>query len=384
MSNRKILIISPDMAGGSYLSTLYSIEQSGLLQSTALITLKKIKERSRGLPVVGFNWYLDYRSIGPIMARNPLVSLIYNLPLYIITPMALAIFRPKVVISNGFLSGLMALLLAPALKIRFVLFHHGQFEFYIKPSILRFLKNGISKSIDFAVANSIGSKLDLANLIEENRILIIEPYVRKSFFNLRDRMKIRIDFGLKDELVVFYAGWLNKEKRCDKLLSLAQDYPQVHKVIFWFAGDGELRDDIIKLSANRPNVKYLGYIKDVEEIATRYTAADVSWSVAETTYLARPAAESLACGTPVIIPKSPGVLRRAEAGIKVPQSIVPSNIGWLVDDENISELSNLINDLVQRRVANHMRTQCRSYAQLQSRTNNTAKLGTLLKMRAKI
>jgi len=374
-SNKSIplMLITPDMSGGSYLSSVYPIQLAGLSASTVVVTLSKVAGRTSNLKVFGFSKYLDYRKIGQLMAKNPIVSLMYHSPLYLMTLVLFLRFKPSVIISNGLLSGLFGLFLASIFRREFVLSHNGQLEFYVPAELLRTAERILAPTIGYAVANSTGSKEDLSKVIPKEKILVVEPPVEKSFFEVRDRQHLRNEMGIEKKFVILYAGWLNREKRCDKLLGLVPLLRGHEKIIFWFAGDGELRKEILVLSKEMDNVKFFGYVQKVDALADLFTAADMVWGIADTTYLARTAVEALACGTPIIIPNVPGVAEKAERGMKIPPDMIPPEIGFIIDDTDIDAEKELILHLASGALARNSQA-CREYAIAHNSSDDYVKL----------
>lgn len=371
------MLITPDMTGGSYLSSINPIERAGLGRSTIVVTLARIQERSKNLKVVGFAKYFDYRKYGQMMAKHSIVSAAYHYPLFILTFFSFILYRPAVVISNGLVSGLCGIFLASLFRRKFVLMHNGQLEYYVNSSTIKLLKNIISPLVSFAVVNSSGSKRDLSALISDEKILIIESPVAQLFFESRDREKLRNELDVDQQFVIFYAGWFNSEKRCDRLLELALSLKDDDKIVFWFAGDGQFKKNIIEVSAKTKNIIYLGYIGDKDRLAELFTAADIVWGIGDTSYLARTAIEGLACGTPIIVPDIPGVEEKARRGIRISRDFISSDIGFIVDDTDKIALRKLILDLSQGELSRNS-VACRKYAEAHNQSEGYEELNRQL------
>ncbi|MCL4386049.1 MAG: hypothetical protein M1326_07035 [Cyanobacteria bacterium] len=87
------------------------------------------------------------------------------------------------------------------------------------------------------------------------------------------------------------------------------------------------------------------------------------WSYADETYLAKPAVESLASGTPILIPDVPALIKKAKEKIRINTSLVPKEIGWIVDKENLDEIIKLIIGLKENRLMlNKMKNNCYKFA----------------------
>lgn len=351
------------MAGGSFLATLYALKRADFLERSILITAKAIDERGTDFSkVIGFRRYPGYDKLGEMMAKFPLVLLLYNLPVYLTSLFAILVYRPKVIASNGAYVGFPAMLLSRVVGARFVLFYHTQLEFYVGTGSLNILRTGLRKLVDHAVVNSVGSKTDLQRVFPADRITVVGHWAPPTFFANRDRDEIRNRMGAKESFVVLYAGWLNEEKRCHTLLKLAASCSDEPRIQFWFAGEGKLKHAILERATGNPRIRYLGYVEAEDELAQLYTAADIVWAVADTTYLARAGVEALACGTPIVVPVHPGVAAKANRGYQVPQGLFPASVGWIVDDENVGSLTKLVVELSRNRATQTMRGLCREYA----------------------
>jgi glycosyltransferase involved in cell wall biosynthesis len=350
------------MRGGSFLSMVYPLESAGLSQDAVLVTLSVVDSRAKKFGhVFSFPFYPDYAHLGVMMASNPAMSILYHLPLYALASWVSIIYRPKLIISNGLQTAIPVIVLAKMFGRSVILSYHGQLKFYIQPSVLKVVRRIVTRLVDYGVANSEGSKKDLSALLPQDRILVLEHIVPPVFFKPRDRKGLRQKYGIGNEFVVFYSGWLTREKRCDRLIELAS-HTQDPNIVFLFAGDGELRNVVLELCRGQTNVKYLGYIRNEDILAEYYTIADVSWSIADTTYVARSGAEALACGTPIVVPNTPGVLKKAEAGIKIPNNLIPATVGWVIVDDDLDGMKHFLVDLCTTRRTDAMREYCREFA----------------------
>jgi glycosyltransferase involved in cell wall biosynthesis len=356
------MILTPDMKGGSFLATVQPLQEAKV-RDLMVVSLGGSQTRQKGFQsCITFGNYLDYRRLGPLLARNPMAALLYNFPLLVIGPVLAILYRPKTVISNGIVAGLSVLPLRRALGSRFILSHNGQLEFYISPSLSRLLKNTIAREFDWVVVNSKGSAQDVRSLVPHQRIITVEQFPPAVFFGQRDRENLRARFGVGGRLVVLYVGWLNREKRCDRLLSLVDACSDEDPIVFWFVGDGPLKSEVLKRVRQRRTVKYYQYVENQGLLAELYTAADIVWAIADETYVARTGIEALACGTPIVTPSTPGVAKKAAEGLKVPGNLIPATIGWVVDDGNPREVKELLLGRFTSGVLTAMRSDCRKYA----------------------
>src|SRR2546426_987161 len=102
---------------------------------------------------------------------------------------------------------------------------------------------------------------------------------------------------------------------------------------------------------------------DAPKIRILPLMADVVWSYADETYLAKPAVEALAAGTSIIVPELPAIATKAARKAKIDQSLVPSAIGRLVSLDDPARVAKLIDQLRQDgQFSREVRRRCREYA----------------------
>ena len=79
------------------------------------------------------------------------------------------------------------------------------------------------------------------------------------------------------------------------------------------------------------------------------------WAFADETYLALPAIEALACGKPILIPKYAAI-----SGSKklVNESLVPNDVGWLVDTNDENSVINLLDEISKNKYYLNMNNAC--------------------------
>jgi glycosyltransferase involved in cell wall biosynthesis len=112
----------------------------------------------------------------------------------------------------------------------------------------------------------------------------------------------------------------------------------------------------------RLRVTHLGYIEDKGSLAEIYRDVDVLWGVADDTYVAKPVVEALACGTPVIIPDLSAVTAKAAQGVRIPRDIIPPEVGWVIDGQDVTAARELLLQI--RRDRPDRSEACRAHASL--------------------
>lgn len=306
------------------------------------------------IPYPAFNKY------GDITCRSPLFNIIWNLPLMVTGAVLSLIQRPKAVIYNGLATGLtMPPFTRLCGSLNIVMYHSfiGNAEGGLK-RLLHFL----SKFVDMVVVNSRGSYRDISTVVDTEKIVINEHYADELFFRTRSQNERRVE-----ALVISYVGRIDKDKLCFPLIEAAKKLGGNNQFQFNFAGAGSDLARVKLLSEEFSNIKYLGYVNDREELKKIYQNSDVLWAFADETYLGMPAVEALACGTPIIIP-----IYAAIKGIKkqIDKLLVPGNVGWLVNTDDIEEIVTLLTQIQQSGISSIMKENCIAYAKKKYSSNN--------------
>lgn len=273
--------------------------------------------------------YFAYTRYGDITCVSPALGFLWYLPLYFAALSATVFLNPKTVIYNGLTSGLVLSPFFKLFKKKNIIMYHSVIgrTSGAKKVILKFL----FRFVDLVVVNSIGSRDDLAPVVESKRLLINDHYADEIFFRSK---KPKRTSG--EELRVLYVGRIDKDKRVFPLIEFAKKMKNNPAFHFKFVGVGADVNKVADLGKAYPYIKYGGYINEKTELTQLYQWADVVWSFADVTYLALPAVEALACDTPIIIPKFAAIAGKDEL---IMPSLVPDSIGWLVDPFNQNDVA---------------------------------------------
>jgi glycosyltransferase involved in cell wall biosynthesis len=358
-----LLIATPEMGGGSWVCIHEFVKIVFPHLQTIVTTLGLPKEKPDGMIVFKIP-YPSYQKMDQNISSNVLFVALYKLPLFLMLTIVSLIYRPGTIIGNGFITSIGCIIPAKIIRARIIAAFHGHVLHTIGPSTrhaIRFLCN----SFDLVTVNSIGSKDDASMLIDPSKILVIEHSADDIFFQRRDRDALREKMSLKDKFVILYVGRMDVEKSFDALLSAFKNLSGVNDIVLFIVGTGNLEGRVRLMEKESINIKYFGYLTDRQQLAELYTVADVVWSYADETYLAKPAIESLASGTPIIIPDKPAIYRKAKAGIRIDPKLVPKDIGWIVDTSDISEIVQLISSIKAKSIMlRQMRANCVRYAKI--------------------
>ncbi|MGQ9691409.1 MAG: glycosyltransferase, partial [Thermoproteota archaeon] len=293
-----LLIATPELAGGSWVSIYEFVKNTFTKSRIVVVTLGRAKEIPRGMLIFNIP-YPSYQKLGPSIGSNLLFVLLYKAPLFLMLTMVSFIYRPYLIIGNGFITSIACILPARILKARILASYHGHIRYTIHPASRRIIK-AFCHFFDLVTVNSIGSKEDASLVVDPNKILVIEHSADEIFFLQRDRETLRKEMGLEDKFVILYVGRMDVEKSFDILLDVFRRLRTKNGIILFVAGTGNLEDQVRTLEKQTESIRYFGYLTDRHQLAALYKVADIVWSYADETYLARPAVEALASGTPII------------------------------------------------------------------------------------
>jgi glycosyltransferase involved in cell wall biosynthesis len=210
----------------------------------------------------------------------------------------------------------------------------------------------VNSLVDIGIANSSGSFDDLSSIIDRRKIVVRQHSVDENYFVRLNNMLLRKKYGFgEDDFVLLFVGYLNYEKTFDVFLNVALRLLNKRiPVKLLIIGDGPLKELVVYLSQKYRNVFYEGPIYDPLVLHEFYSIADLTWAYADETYLANPAVESLASGTPIIVPDTPAVLRKRIKGIRITSALFPPQVGFTVKHDSLEEIVNKITFLYENRV----------------------------------
>ena len=142
-------------------------------------------------------------------------------------------------------------------------------------------------------------------------------------------------FGLniEPEILVSFVGKFTDFKGIDILIKAARKVTdEIPEVIFALAGDGQLMAEMKQLTAELKleNIYFLGH-QTQEDVASLYSAADVSVVPSRIEPFGLVAIEALGCGTPVVATNAGGL-----------PDFVNNDVGKLIEMEDVEALANAI------------------------------------------
>lgn len=350
---KKILVITPAFSGGSWICTEGIVDRLALDDYRVLaIGLGKIFHRDKKIKYFSIP-FPRYDKWGFVTSLSAFVAFLWNIPLLVAGLLSVIFWNPQIVIYNGLASSLTIGPFANLLGKKNVVSFHG----YIgensgqKANILRLF----FRFIDQIVVNSEGSKENVTPFISAKKIVVSEHFADDIFFTSTKKEE-------DQKLSILYVGRLDHEKLCQSLIASTERLINDSKFDFKFVGVGEYDSKIKELENKSNNVKYLGYVNNRQKLGELYSGADVTWSCADETYLAIPAIESLASGTPIIIPNVAAIPGKIEKRVRIRTELVPKEIGWQIDPFDDEKVLETLKEIQQKNLTSKMFDSCRETA----------------------
>ncbi|MBU6494866.1 MAG: glycosyltransferase [Acidobacteria bacterium] len=293
-----------------------------------------VPPRQRLPEVEWITWPMgDYLKIGRFAARRYMLWLnfAYVLPLTVIAFFVVWRRKPGVVVGNGIAT---TALLRPCRLISGAsiwLGYHGYVSWLGKSS--RWLTSRILSATKGAICNSQTSAKDLHEVLLNRAVIPVEHWADHVFFSSPiEQSDVR-----EGKLRILYVGRTDYEK-----------FGQCQRVMMKMVEEGLAELTIIgppRDPNSKDSFRYIPYVSDRRELAQYYQWAELVWSPADVDYLSRPGVEALACGRPVIVSDVPAVGGKNDGTIRIPKTLVPRGIGWVVDGTNDAEAETLIRNL---------------------------------------
>ena len=361
MKKKLILMITPALAGGSFIALKRLAEIPNSNFKYVMVGLGNYTNKPASFKLINIPYFRYDGTWGHLASRFTFLGLLSEIPLYLLSFYYLISLRPSIVIINGLATTIPLLPLTKLLGIKIVLSFRSWWDNQrykrIEPLIKYF-----GRGLDLTFVNSEGTRDNLETILPSNKILIIEHHAPKIYFSSQNRKQLRIARGLDKSFVILYVGRIDSEKHCDYMLKTASKLKKTHKIKFIFIGEGRLKKQLLEQEKKDNTVHYAGFINEPAKLAEFYNIADLLWTNTDETYLARPAVEALACGTPILVLSTPAIGEKILKKIHVTNSLIPKKIGWVLDKNKPTKTLNLLKSLSESHITNKMRSNCRSYA----------------------
>lgn len=256
------------------------------------------------------------------LVNKPIVEFLYLFPgLFIATPFAILLTRPKVIHAHGIIAGIIAVFWGKIFRKRVVISTH---------SIYHFPKEGTYTSVVRSMCNNADEVLCLSKQsaqeiiglgIPQKKVSVFTYWIDLNKFKQIPNAKKKLD--LPKKFTVLFVGRLITEKGVMELLEAAKQIGQ--NVSFLIAGTGPLEGKVLEAQKSDV-VAYVGKISQ-KDLPLYYSGADVLIvpSVHEEGF-GRVMLESLACGTPVIAADRGGIREAITTAVGFLIPISPENI----------------------------------------------------------
>ncbi|MBD8032563.1 glycosyltransferase family protein [Solibacillus merdavium] len=199
----------------------------------------------------------------------------------------------------------LAKLINPKLKYKiiydiadFVETFHSPIPIFVR-KIIKSISEKIMKSAEIIIIPDQNRFRNIPKALHEKTIIIN---------NSIDPPKEKVEYPIEKSfnlLNVFYYGALSRDRGIELLL-------QQQDICIWFAGKGELQEDIIKAAEINSNINYLGYLS-LPEILSVASQTDIIYMVYDPTYqhnqIASPNKlyEALYLGKPCIVSENTSI-----------------------------------------------------------------------------
>lgn len=357
--SQTILVLTPTLTGGSWVVIEDLINKIPLSTKIVIVGLGPGRAYSN-TKLIRIPFFL-FDNLKSVYGASIFFNLIYQIPLLLVSIIAYIIYRPQKVLSNGFTPILLTMFVSRIMGSRNIIYYGSVVENKIENPIIKYLLKKLDSFVDNVFVNSSGSFTDLSLIINPQKITTIEHWTDISPIIGAKRIQLRKKMKIQNKYIILYIGKLAPDKSCDFFIDIARQFKNDKYFEFWFAGAGSLRLRIENLSGKYSNIRYLGFISKRKDITKYFSAADLTLTFADETYLARPAIESVSCGTPIMVSDRPAIIEKANK-VKIPQTLIPADIGWLADSTDVSKSVALIKHIASNKISLKMRNQCLKYS----------------------
>ena len=231
--------------------------------------------------------------------------------------------------------------IAALLKIPYVITAHGTDLMGYKkdPRYHKYAEESVKKCQKIITISAQVKKDTLSTFnIPKNKVKLIPNGFDQTIFRKKDidRQQFLKQYRLEKiekKRVISFVGKFTEFKGIDVLLNAAEKVQErMDDVVFFLAGDGELRDNMEKLAIKLEleNIFFLGH-QPQELIADLYNVADLSIVPSRIEPFGLVAIEAMACGTPVIATNAGGL-----------PDFIDDSVGHLVKMDNTTALADAI------------------------------------------
>jgi len=179
--NNKIFVITQCFPCGSWLCIEKIVDKlSEKGYEMHVLGLGRPSEKHKNIKYYLIN-YFAYTRYGNITCYNPILGILWNLPLYFSALILVLFINPKTIIYNSLTLGL---ILSPIFKLlgkkNLIMYHSiigspDRITKYILKTLFRFT--------DLVVVNSTGMRDDLSEVVDNSKLVVNEHFADEVFFN---------------------------------------------------------------------------------------------------------------------------------------------------------------------------------------------------------
>jgi len=359
-NRKRILVSSPTFTGGSWVVVENLINR--INKNKIVIGLGKAR-RIKKSKIINIP-YLSYEHISPKIGSNIYGNLLFQIPLNILVLINYLYFRPKLIISNGFTP---IILVVPIINI----FHTNVLVYYgsylsrvIKSPINDWLVKKLASRVSYCIVNSSGSMEDASAFFPKDKLIIIPHWTNMKAIKNKDRIILRKRNRTLDKFIISFVGRLIEDKSFDVFCEIIRQSRGILKdTIFQIIGTGPMEGIAKKIIQEDTRVKYFGFVNNRNKLKRHYSESDLTFAYADETYLAVPAIESLACGTPLLVSDRPAVKEKVHLS-SIGSNLVNKKIGWIATSKNIKKIIETIKSIQKHNRSNlSMRQNCIKYTE---------------------
>jgi glycosyltransferase involved in cell wall biosynthesis len=356
-NRRTVVVVSPALKYGSW-SWFEDIIASSP-ETRWIVIAYGVIPSDRLTNVEWLTWRMgNYLKIGRVATSRYLLWLnfIYVLPLALVAWFVAWRRKADVVVGNGIAA---TVLLQPCRLFRrseVWLGYHGYISWLGNAS--QRLMRQLLLACNGAICNSQGSADDLGRVLPGRPVIPVQHWASEEFF----LMSLAKEEREPGHVRVLYVGRTDPEK-----------FDQCHRVMRRFTSSGTAELSVVGATQVGPTevgIRFAGYVSGRQSLAEYYRWADLVWAPADVDYLSRPGVEALACGRPVLVSDIPAVGGKCDGSIRIPHSLVPEGVGWVVDGLDDHEAIELLERLVAAEGPIADPDRCRSYARAEFSSDN--------------
>lgn len=264
------------------------------------------------------------------LVNKPVLEFIYLVPgLFILTPLIIFLYRPKVLHGHGLVAAFVAGFWGKVLFRKVVVSTHSLYKFP-KEGLYTQISSFILNLSDHVLTLSKQSKQEIEKLgVPKQRVRVFTYWVDQSIFKPLNKQKSKIKLGFDGKTTILFVGRFVREKGLLVLLNAMKKIDRNIRVVI--AGDGPLKKDVMKASKKYVNLRYVGRITQ-KKLPYYYSSADlvIVPSIHDEGF-GRIILESLSCGTPVVASNRGGIKEAMNSTVGKLINVTSDNVAHAIN-----------------------------------------------------